>query len=229
MSCAGHLGISHVLTTEINLEAESKRVAWIVRPQADNNAGKKGYVGTLLKLMPVLTVLGLYGLAVWVLMMYFRRILAELGSWGYLGVFLAELLNSASVLFPTPASAFTMSMATVLNPVLVGLVGGIASSLGELTGYYLGVKGRRVLQQGRLYQRFRSLAGRWTGVGIFAFAMLPLPFDFAGVWAGTVRYPVLRFFSFLVMGKILKVMAFALAAYYGLTWLFGPLAPQPTP
>lgn len=199
------------------------------KAQADSNAGKKGFAATLRTWAPVVVVLGLYGVAIWVLMVYLRQILASIGSWGYLGVFLAEMLNSASVLFPTPVPAYTMSMATVLDPILVGIFGGIGSSIGELTGYLLGVKGRRVIRRGRLYQRFRSLAGRWAGVFIFAFALFPLPVDVAGMWAGTVRYPVLRFFSFLVLGKIVKVTAIALAASYGLTWIFGPLAPKPTP
>jgi len=53
-----------------------------------------------------------------------------MGRWGYLGVFIAELLNSAVLLVPTPRPAVTAAAGAVLNPLVVGLVGGTAAALG---------------------------------------------------------------------------------------------------
>ncbi len=135
-------------------------------------------------------------------LLHFREALAHLGPWSYLGVFLAEMGNSAVIVIPTPGPAYTFAMGVTLNPFILGLIGGIGAAMGELTGYVLGVKGRRILEGGRLYDRFRTMSTRWMGGALFAFAFVPLPFDVAGLWAGTVRYPVWRFMLYVIPGKV---------------------------
>ncbi len=174
------------------------------------------------RLAPVVAVLGLSAL-VGICLLHFREPLAHLGSWGYLGVFLAEMGNSAVIIIPTPSAAYTFSMGVILNPVLVGLLGGLAAALGELTGYYLGARGRQAIGGGRLYARFEAMSMRWGGGAILAFALLPVPFDVAGIWAGSVRYPLWRFLAYVAPGKVVKVTAIATAGYYGIGWLAGPL------
>ncbi len=179
---------------------------------------KKEYSRLLSRLAPVALVLGLSGVMVWAMFQY-RDAVNGLGPWRYAGVFLAELGNSAAVLFPTPGPAITLSMALVLNPLLVGVIGGVGATLGELTGYYLGARGGKMLEGGRIYRRFNSLAGRRIGLALFTFSLMPLPFDFAGLWAGTTRYPVTRFLAAIVVGKIVRVTVVSYAASYGLGWL----------
>lgn len=157
-------------------------------------------------------------------LVYFREQMAQLGSWGYLGVFFAELINSAVILLPTPGPAYTLAASVTLNPLLVGVVGGLASGMGELVGYTVGTRGRQAMGTGRLVERFRAMAMRWGGKALFAFALLPLPFDVAGLWAGAVRYPLWRFMLYVTAGKVLKVTAIAFLGYYGLSWLLRPPA-----
>ena len=173
-------------------------------------------------LATILIVAALSVLLVFVLL-HFRESMAHLGSWGYLGGFLAELTNSALIIVPTPAAAYTFTMGFTLNPLLLGLVGGIGAATGELVGYILGVRGRRVLEGGRLYERLKALSAQRTGPVLLASAIMPVPFDVAGVWAGAIRYPIWRFLILVTAGKLIKVTAIALAGYYGLNWLLGPL------
>lgn len=63
----------------------------------------------------------------------------------------------------------------------------------------------------------------WTGAILVGFAVLPIPFDVAGIWAGTTRYPLWRFLVFVMAGKFVKVAAVALAGYYGIRWFLAPL------
>lgn len=156
-------------------------------------------------------------------LLHFREALAHLGPWSYLGVFLAEMGNSAVIVIPTPGPAYTFAMGVTLNPFILGLIGGIGAALGELTGYVLGAKGRRILEGGRLYDRFRTMTTRWMGGALFAFALVPVPFDVAGLWAGTVRYPVWRFMLYVIPGKVVKVTGIALAGHYGMGLVAGPL------
>ena len=80
-----------------------------------------------------------------------------------------------------------------------------------------------MIAQGRLYHRINALTARWTGALLVGFAVFPVPFDVAGTWAGTTRYPLWRFLALVTAGKIEKVTTVAFAGYFGLRWLIGPL------
>ncbi len=152
-----------------------------------------------------------------------RDTMAGIGAWGLVGAFLAELGNSAVILVPTPGPAYTFAMGATLNPFLLGLAGGVGAALGELTGYFLGARGRRVIEGWPLVARLAAMTSRWTGPMLLVLAALPIPFDLAGVWAGTTRYPLSRFLLFVAPGKIVKVTLVAFAGYYSVGWLLGPL------
>jgi len=64
------------------------------------------------------------------------------GRWGYLSVFAISLLSSATVLIPAPGLAVVFAMGRALDPVTLGIVAGIGSGLGELSGYIAGASGR---------------------------------------------------------------------------------------
>ena len=171
-------------------------------------------------ILPFVAAFAFSGLMVF-LMIEFRHVIADLGQWGYLGVFVIELLNSATIMFPTPGQTYTFALGVILNPLLIGLIGGIGSAIGELTGYAVGAKAGHKFRGGRIFNRLQKFTMRWGGFSLFLFATIPGPFEIAGLWAGTVRYPLARFFVFVAIGKILKVTVFALAGYYGLAWFLG--------
>lgn len=184
---------------------------------ADSESPAQGW--TLL-----LTFIGVIAMSALVIfaMLALRETLVRIGSWGYLGSFLAELGNSAVILVPTPGPAYTFAMGGTLNPLALGIVGGIGATLGELAGYFLGLSGRRVLVHGQLYRRVSAFTARWMGIVLVGFAVLPVPFDVAGIWAGSTRYPLWRFLALVAIGKVVKVTAVAFAGYYGMRWLIGP-------
>ena len=158
------------------------------------------------------------------LMIRFSTILESLGSWGYAGVAAAEFSNSAMIIVPTPALAYTFAMGAILNPFILGLIGGAFGTLGEFVGYALGRRGAVLLPDRPMVQRMTEWADRWGAMVLFCSAALPVPFDIAGIWAGTVRYPVERFVLLVWAGKTIKLTLVALAGYYGvevLAMLFG--------
>ena len=155
------------------------------------------------------------------LLFSYRDPLAEMGNWGYIGVVIAEFANSAVLIIPTPAPAYTFTMGALLNPVIIGIVGGLAATAGEMIGYYLGVRGQTIAQRGRLYNRVQELTLRFGGAALFTFAALPVPFDVAGVWAGATRYPLAKFVTIVAIGKIVKVTTVAMTGYYGVQWILG--------
>ncbi len=142
--------------------------------------------------------------------------LESLGNWGYLGVAAVEFGNSAMLAIPTPSYAYTFAMGSILNPFAIGVIGGVFAMLGELIGYYLGHRGSAILPDSPRVERFKSWTSRWGAVVLFGFALLPVPFDVAGIWAGAAHYPLVRFIPVVALGKAIKVTMIALAGYFGM-------------
>ncbi len=171
--------------------------------------------------IPRSAVLHLMGLALAsislaVILFRFSSYLETLGNWRYLGVAAAEFANSAMMIFPTPASAYTFAMGASLNPLLVGLVGGAAATAGEMIGYNIGFRGNSVIADKPGVQRFSAWTERWGTTALLVCASLPVPFDIAGVWAGATRYPLARFIPIVFIGKTIRATGIALAGYFGL-------------
>ena len=121
------------------------------------------------------------------LLFSYRAPLAEMGNWEYVGVALADFANSVVIIIPTPAPAYTFAMGALLNPVAIGIIGRLAAASGEMIGYYLGVRSQTIAQRGRMYGKVQELTLRFRAAALFTFAVLPVPFDVAGVWAGATR------------------------------------------
>lgn len=129
--------------------------------------------------------------------------LVVLGPWGYLGAFFINLFSSATVVIPGPGVAAVMVMAKDLDPVLLGVASGLGGTLGELSGYWLGMQSHGSLQDHKMYQNIERAMHKFGGVIIFFFALIPLlPIDAAGIVAGATRYPVRKFLFYLAAGKI---------------------------
>src|SRR6266487_2730351 len=79
-----------------------------------------------------------------------------LGHYGYVGVFLITLLASGALVVPVPYLGVIVVAGMFLNPIAVALVAGVASALGELTGYILGKSGRAVFPKNRWYLAMES-------------------------------------------------------------------------
>ena len=159
-------------------------------------------------------------LVVIVLLIRYASFIEGLGEWGYAGVFLLQLINSATVvLLPVPGHAVIFAVSGTLNPLLIGLFGAAGAALGEITAYVAGRGGSSMIEGSRWHARLEAVGERWRGLAIFAFAATPLPFDIAGIWAGAIRYPLARFLLIVFGGKLILVTAIALAGYYSIDFL----------
>ncbi len=143
-----------------------------------------------------------------------KELVQRFSQWGYLSSFIISLIGSATVILPAPGLALILALGAHLNPVLLGIVAGFGSGLGELSGYLAGKAGRNfVSSEGRFNAFLHKMTTRFTSPALFILAVLPLPiFDFAGILAGALRMPVLQFLTVVISGKIIK---HALAAYLG--------------
>ena len=124
---------------------------------------------------------------------------------GYIGLFLAVFVASASFFIPLPGLAVVLAAATILSPAWVALVASVASTLGEMSGYLLGRYGINTQIKARL--KMYSKAERWMKrYGVFAvwlFAAFPLLiFDVLAVAAGAFRLSVWKFLLATWLGRL---------------------------
>jgi membrane protein YqaA with SNARE-associated domain len=143
---------------------------------------------------------------------YFGADTSNLESWGYAGVFIINLIGSASILLPSPAAASVLGGGALLDDFLgvpafiwVGLVAGLGEALGEFSGYAAGYGGRIMFEARPEYERVTRWMERRGVVTMMFLSAFPNPlFDLAGVAAGAVRMPVRRFFGSVFVGKVVK-------------------------
>jgi uncharacterized membrane protein YdjX (TVP38/TMEM64 family) len=189
--------------------------------------------GTANKLPPDrrMTLLRLLTLGLFVVIMtvifLLRDHIQELANLGYFGIFLIALISNATVFLPVPGIAMVFTMGAVFNPLLVAISAGLGAATGELTGYLLGFSGQGLVEGVGWYQRIRNWMTthpKLIDLGVFALAAIPNPFfDAAGIAAGTLKIPVVRFFFFCTLGSILKMLIFA----YGGDTILNRIFPRP--
>jgi membrane protein YqaA with SNARE-associated domain len=137
------------------------------------------------------------------------------GLFAYPILFVAQMLMSATIFFPAPSMAFVATAGAVLDPLWVGIVAGLGGATGELSGYLLGYYGRRAAptDTSRLWRLAERGFRRWGFIALIVLAGLPNPtFDALGILAGSLRYPLGRFWLATAVGKIAK---FLIIAYLG--------------
>jgi len=146
---------------------------------------------------------------------YFNPGISDIRSLGYLGMFLLGLLASATIILPGISLVLVIPAGTVLNPALVGISVAAGASLGELTGYSLGLAGIEpgLLSNHGSLRKLQVAVQSHRVLWLFLLACLPGPqFDIGGFVAGATRMPL---YSFLVATFLGKSVRFTLLAYLG--------------
>ncbi len=136
--------------------------------------------------------------------------------------FLLSLISNATLLLPVPGLALTSLVGSAAPPLLVGILGGVGQTLGEITGYLAGYSGQTLVRDNPNYPRVVRWMQRYGVGALFLLAVFPNPlFDVAGMVAGVLRMPPRRFLLGTGVGKILKNIAFAYMGNELVKWL-GP-------
>lgn len=143
---------------------------------------------------------------------YFSTDISNLRSYGYVGLFLVNVIGAASILLPSPAAASVFGGGALLGDLLgipaflwVGVVAGLGEAVGELSGYAAGYGGRLVVEKRPEYERIHRWMDRHGTTTMFLMSTVPNPFfDIAGLAAGAVRMPMGPFFVAVLAGKVVK-------------------------
>jgi membrane protein DedA with SNARE-associated domain len=150
---------------------------------------------------------------------------------GYFGIFVSNLLSTATVFMPVPGllaigHALIVSGAERLSPLLAGLVGGLGMGLGEATAYLTGLVASEAARQtrpepprflrpatDRVIRGVSWLMERYGLPTLFVLAVIPDPvFEFAGLTAGATRIGFRRFMIVVVTGNLIRGL---IVAYVG--------------
>ena len=146
------------------------------------------------------------------LIIFFWGYAKELGAYGYLGIFVISILSSATIFIPAPGWLSVIALANSHNPLLLGIVAGAGSALGELTGYLGGHGiGKLIGIEKKEFKKYLKWIKKNDALGIMLLSFLPNPlFDVAGIAAGAAKVPLWRYLLFCSMGRIIR---YALLAY----------------
>lgn len=159
----------------------------------------------------IVVALCVFGTAIF----FSRGLLDEFEAYGYLGIFALCMIASAVPGLPMPAAVMVFIGGAILNPLLVGLMVGIAEPIGELSPYMAGYSGRVAMQNRKNYKKLVGWMQRYGSLLILCLSCVPNPvFVLVSVAAGALRYPLKKFLPILFVGKTLKGLLVALAGYW---------------
>jgi len=187
------------------------------------NNSNRGGVGVLdwlrRKIIPLVGLLLVIAITAGILYFYghYPGRVEELRTYGYLGAFIISVIFNATLILPAGNMLIMVALAaTMPSPVVVGLVGGLGASIGEISGYIAGRSGRGLVAKSQMYSRVEGWLQRWGWLTILLFSVVPFVFDLVGLAAGALRFPFWRFFFFCWLGRTILYVAFSLLAALGL-------------
>ncbi len=141
----------------------------------------------------------------------------EYAALGYLGVFTANILNSAVLFSPLPAFAVTFLAASQLDPVILIIISSIAAAIGESAIYLAGDGIDKLVNDFRWHKFIRRLFDRSPFLFLVVWISIPNPIQaFGQMFAGSVSYPFWKYFLATLLGNFIW---FVLVVYSG-QWLF---------
>jgi membrane protein YqaA with SNARE-associated domain len=158
-----------------------------------------------------------------------RGYLADIWAWmndlvstyGYFGAFIISTFGNFTVFFPVPFVITIYAFGATLDPLLLGLVCGLGSTLGEFSAYLIGRGGRQVLDEryGKQLETAKKLVQKYGVTVIFLFALLPLPDDLILIPLGMLRFDLKKAMGAMFAGKFLMCTAVAYAGRYSYSFI----------
>jgi uncharacterized membrane protein YdjX (TVP38/TMEM64 family) len=140
---------------------------------------------------------------------FFRVSLHSYGYVVYLLVFGVSLLSSSTIFIPTPGIAFTLAAAAIWDPLFVGVAAGTGDAIGEMTAYWTGYVGERIIVDEHMpaYLKAAAWMDRYGAWAIFGVALVPVVlFDLVGLAAGALKVRWWKFLMAAWCGKVPRAM-----------------------
>lgn len=143
---------------------------------------------------------------------YFRDELSHFSSLGLLGIFLMNIIGSATLFLPAPAIATVVAGGFLYNPFSVAVVSALGSAIGDMVGFLLGHSGKEIFlkKNSFWYKILKETFHRFGALFIIVFSFIPNPlFDAVGVFAGVFSYSPVKFFIYVLIGRFFRNLLLA--------------------
>jgi membrane protein YqaA with SNARE-associated domain len=142
-------------------------------------------------------------------------------TYGYFGAFVISLFGNFTVFFPVPFAITIYAFGATLNPLTLGLVTGVGSTIGEFSSYVIGRGGRRIIENtyGQRLDTAKKLIQKFGMIIIFIFAVTPLPDDLILIPLGMLRYDLRKAMFAMFVGKTILCTGLAYAGYYSYSFI----------
>lgn len=158
---------------------------------------------------------------------------------GYPGVVIISFLGNAAILFPLPYMGVAFILGGVrdlsgtifvFDPWLIGILGGLGATIGEVTGYALGYAGNRFIEEEQTngFLQIIEKYPRATPLVLWFLAATPIPDDVVIIPLGIARYPFWKVFIPQLIGKIMFLTGVAWAGRLSLEWIENLIIGNPT-
>lgn len=149
---------------------------------------------------------------------------------GYPGAFLISAIGNATILVPFPyvGVAFILgglrdelTLAFVFDPWLIGIVSGIGAMIGEMTGYFIGYGGGRLIDEDQTsaFKSFVDSHPRATPFVVWFLAATPIPDDVLVIPLGAARYSWWKVALVQLIGKTMFLMGISWSGRIGLDFV----------
>lgn len=142
-------------------------------------------------------------------------------SYGYAGAFLISIFGNFTIFFPVPFTITIYAFGATLNPLLLGVVCGLGSTIGEFSAYLVGRGGRELIEEryGRRLESAKRLVQRYGMPVIFLFAALPLPDDLILIPLGMLKYSLRKALMAAFLGKVVMCATVAYAGRFSFAFV----------
>lgn len=149
---------------------------------------------------------------------------------GYIGAFIISAIGNATILFPFPyvGVAFILgglreevTMVFIFDPWLIGIISGLGAMIGEMTGYFIGYGGGRLIDESQTsaFKRYVDSHPRATPFVVWFLAATPIPDDVLVVPLGAARYSWWKVALAQLLGKSMFLMGIAWSGRIGLDFV----------
>jgi membrane protein YqaA with SNARE-associated domain len=149
---------------------------------------------------------------------------------GYPGAFIISAVGNATILVPFPyvGAAFILgglrdeiTLAFFFDPWVIGIFAGIGAMLGEMTGYFIGYGGGKLIDENQTssFKSFIDAHPRTTPFVVWFLAATPIPDDVLVVPLGAARYPWWKVAIAQLIGKTMFLMGIAWSGRIGLDFV----------
>ena len=146
---------------------------------------------------------------------------------GYLGEFLISVIGNATILVPFPYVGIVfilgglrdqLLIAFLFDPWLIGIVSGIGAMIGEMTGYFIGYGGGKLIDESQTsaFKEYVDSHPRATPFVVWFLAATPIPDDVLVIPLGAARYSWWKVALAQLLGKTMFLMGIAWSGRIGL-------------